>query len=95
MAQEDLTCPGETHASRCPHEERRAELTFQHPDLTAHRRLGDSKLAGGAPDVTFLGDGNEVLDLREAHDTSVADSLTVSAAASGSARDQNGIGLAG
>jgi len=60
------------HPARRPREERGAELVLERADLAAERRLRDVEALCGATDVPFLGDGNEVADLREAHPPSMA-----------------------
>lgn len=44
-----------------------SQLVLEPLDLTAQRRLRDAEAAGGAPDVTLLGDRDEVFQLIEAH----------------------------
>ncbi len=67
MGKKHLPGVGERHPSRCADEQGSAELSFQHPDLAAHGRLRDPKTERGATDVTFFRDGDEVLNLGEAH----------------------------
>jgi hypothetical protein len=67
VPEEELSWVGELHASRCTYEQRRAEFVFETSNLTGDRWLGDSKTAGCAAHMAFIGDGDEVLDLREAH----------------------------
>jgi hypothetical protein len=67
VLEEDRSGVREAHATRRPHEERHSQLVLQLTDLAAYGRLGDVELPGGAADMALFGDGNEVLDLREAH----------------------------
>ena len=62
----------ELHPARRSREERRPDLVLERTDLTAHRRLRDTQAAGSSTDVAFLGDGDEVADLSEAHPASIA-----------------------
>ena len=48
-------------------EEWSAELLFEHPDRTRHRRLGHAQAACGFGEVPLLGDGDEVAKLMELH----------------------------
>jgi hypothetical protein len=57
----------ERHPAWRPREKRGAELVFERTDLAAERRLRDVESLRRAADVPFLGDGDEVADLREAH----------------------------
>ena len=57
----------EHHSARRALEERRTELVFEPPNLSADRGLRDAELARGAADVASLRDGDEVFDLSEAH----------------------------
>jgi hypothetical protein len=63
------------HPARCAGEKGGAKLVFERADLAAERRLRDVKALGGATDVSFLRDGNEVADLREAHGRSMSCTL--------------------
>lgn len=67
------TFPGreQRHSARRASEQGGSKLVFERADLSTERRLRDAKALGGATDVTFLGDGNEVADLREAHGRSM------------------------
>lgn len=67
MLEEDLSRGQEAHAARGAREELTTELVLQAPDLPAHRGLRDAQAARSAPDVPFLGDRDEVTDLRQAH----------------------------
>ena len=78
MVEEDAAPRQELHAARCSLEERRAELVFERADRSTERRLAHVKARRGAADVRFLGHGDEITDLLEAHVFIV--------------RDQNGIG---
>lgn len=55
------------HPARSAREERRPELVLERADLAAQRRLRDVQALSRPTYVSFLGDGNEVADLREAH----------------------------
>jgi hypothetical protein len=72
MIQERLARGEQPHAPRRTHEQSSAELVLELADPAAHGRLRDAELPRGAADVSFLGDGDEVLDLREAHAWRVA-----------------------
>lgn len=61
----------EIHSARRTNEERGADLVLERTDLPAHGGLGHMKALRRPTDVTLLGDGNEVADLRETHDSSV------------------------
>ena len=45
----------------------RADFCFEVLDLLAERRLADPNLCGGACEVPFLGDGEEVANVAEFH----------------------------
>jgi hypothetical protein len=66
-AEELLARGQQAHSLRGPLEQRDAELTLEVADLPAERRLRDVQPPRGATDVLLLGDGDEVVDLREAH----------------------------
>lgn len=72
MAEEHRACRRQAHASRGTQEEGRLELVLELADLPAYGRLRDAKPSGRAAHVAFLGDGDEVLDLGEAHATRLA-----------------------
>jgi hypothetical protein len=67
----------EAHPAWRSFEEGRSDLVLERPDLTTHGGLRDAQALSCATDVTFFGDGNEVLDLLQAHTTSVAEIETV------------------
>ena len=67
MLEERLASGREQHAARGAQEELGSELVFEVAYLPTHRRLGDVQLGGGSAHVAVVGDGDEVLDLREAH----------------------------
>ena len=77
MLEEDAAAREEAHAARRAREERRAELVLERADLPAERRLAHVEALGGAPDVAFLGDGDEVADLLQAHATRIREIETV------------------
>ena len=57
----------ELDASRRTPEQLQAELALQPADLLRQRRLGHVQPGGGAPEVPFLGDGDEVPQVTELH----------------------------
>ena len=67
MLEEEHSWAGELHAARRAHEERGAELVLETSNLAADRWLRDAKAAGRTAHVALLCDGDEVLNLREAH----------------------------
>ena len=71
MLEEDAPAREELHAAGRAREERRAELVLEGADLPAERRLAHVQARGGAADVSFLGDGDEIADLLEAHDVQI------------------------
>lgn len=50
-----------------PVEQDRTKILFQLLDLAAEWRLRHVQPLGGTPEVQFLGDGNEILQLLEVH----------------------------
>ena len=78
MIEKDAAAREELHAARRSLKQGRAELVFERADRSAERRLAHVKARRGATDVRFLGDGDEIADLLEAHAPIV--------------RDRNGIG---
>ena len=46
-----------------------AELGLQRPDLARQRRLGDVQPVGGTPEMTLLGDGHEIAQVTQFHQT--------------------------
>ncbi len=78
MIEEDAAARKEHHPASRSLKERSAELVFERADRSAERRLAHVKPRRGASDVRLFGDGDEIADLLEAHDTIV--------------RDRNGIG---
>ncbi len=67
MRVEDLALRQEAHSARGPHKEGASELVLQVSDLPAERWLRNMKAAGSSPHVSFLGDGDEIAELSEAH----------------------------
>jgi hypothetical protein len=67
MIEEDAPGRQQRHSARGAPEERRSDLLLERADLPAQRRLRHVEVLRGSTDVAFLGDGNEVADLREAH----------------------------
>lgn len=65
----------ERHPARRPGEKGGPELLLERADLATERRLRDVEALRGASDVPFLGDGDEVADLREAHGRSMRRAL--------------------
>src|SRR5438067_1298728 len=55
------------YAARQPLEQRDPQLVLERADLAAQRRLRDVQPGGRASYVALLGNGDEVLELREAH----------------------------
>ena len=68
MPKERFARGEQPHPARRALEERRAELVLERADLTAERRLRHVHASSGAPDVSLFGDGDEILNLREAHE---------------------------
>jgi hypothetical protein len=62
---------GKRHAARGPHEQGGGQLVLEAADLPTDRGLRDSKFLCCAADVAFFGNGDEVLDLGEAHGASL------------------------
>ncbi len=56
-------------------EERSAQLVLEVLDLAAQRRLTHVQAASGLGHCSLFGDGNEVLELREAHAPRLAKNL--------------------
>ena len=81
---------GERHPTRRPHEKRGSELVFELVDLPADRGLRNAQARGRTTDVTLVGDGDEVPNLRQAHATRVAHTASAT-----SLRDRSGIGSLG
>jgi hypothetical protein len=67
VGEEEVPLARQLHAAGRSHEERRAELVFEPADLPADGGLRDPQRVGSASYVPFLRDGDEVLDLSEAH----------------------------
>ena len=57
----------EHDAPPSPLEQRLAEFVLEGLNLAAERRLRDAQPLGGAGDVLLFGDGDEVLELLQAH----------------------------
>jgi len=89
VVEETLARRQQRHATRRPDEQCGAELVLERTDLSAERRLRDVETLSRAADVAFLGHGNEVTDLGEAH----ARSMFCAACSCKRRRpDRNGIG---
>ena len=88
MSEEHAARRQQRHASRRALEQRRPDLVLEGADLATHRWLRDVQALRGAPDVPFLGDGDEVADLGEAH------AAIVTVVSEKINPDQNGIGRA-
>jgi hypothetical protein len=58
---------GEDHAARAALEQGDVQVPFQGLNLLGQRRRGDAQRAGGPPEVSCLGHGNEVPELSELH----------------------------
>jgi hypothetical protein len=58
---------GEGNASRHTLEQRRPELALEVADLPTQWRLRDVQPLGGAAEVQFFGDGDEVAEVAELH----------------------------
>jgi methionyl aminopeptidase len=56
------------HAPRRAREEPRADLVLERADVAAEGRLRHPQTPGCTSDVAFLGDGDEIADLGEAHE---------------------------
>jgi hypothetical protein len=72
VIQKELARGQQRHPARRPGEESCPELVLECADLAAERRLRHAEAFGGTTDVPFLGHGNEITDLREAHDLSMS-----------------------
>ena len=72
MSEEHAAGRQQRHASRRALEQRRPDLVLERADLATHRRLRDVQALRGTADVPFLGNGDEVADLGEAHVAIVA-----------------------
>ena len=57
----------ELDAARGPVQQRLAELGLEAADLLGEGRLRDVQALGGAAEVPFLGDGDEVAQLSQIH----------------------------
>jgi hypothetical protein len=71
VLEEALAGGQQAHASRGALEQGGAELVLEAADLPGQRRLREVQAPRGAADVLLLGDGDEVVELREAHAASV------------------------
>ena len=58
---------GQLDAARLAAEQLDLELGFERPDLLAERRLLDAEPLGGAGDMAFLGDRDEVAEVAQFH----------------------------
>ena len=58
---------GQPHAAAGAVEQFPPELAFQRLDRLGHAALGEVEPFGGAPEVLFLGQGKEDLDLAQFH----------------------------
>jgi hypothetical protein len=67
VIEEDAPGRQQRHAARGAPEQRSPDLVLERTDLPAQRRLRHMQVLRGSTNVAFLGDGNEVADLREAH----------------------------
>jgi len=63
VLEESLARRGELDASAGPHQQPRAELAFQIPDLLAQGRLRYVQPLGRAREAGFLGDGDEIAQM--------------------------------
>lgn len=75
VEEEALAGGEEADAAGGPLEEAGAELVFEAADLPAEGRLRDVEALGGAGDVLFFRDGDEVAELGEAHGRTVGGGL--------------------
>ncbi len=71
MVEEHAARRKQRHAPRRPLKELRADLIFERADVPTERRLRYAKTTSGASDVAPFGDGDEVANLRKAHDAIV------------------------
>ena len=67
MVEETLAGRQQRHPARRTGKEGGPELVLERADLSTERRLREVEALRRAADVPFLGDGDEVADLREAH----------------------------
>ena len=67
VGQQPFARLGELHTARLAAEQLHLQLGFQCPDLLAQRRLLHAEPLGGAGDVAFLGDGDEVAQVSQVH----------------------------
>ncbi|MNP16155.1 hypothetical protein D3C76_1085390 [compost metagenome] len=58
---------GQAHAAIGAIQQARADFFLQGLDLLAQRRLGNAQLLGGAAEMQFLGDGDEVAQVSQFH----------------------------
>lgn len=68
VGEEELPGGQQLHPPRRPREEGDADLVFEASDLSAQGRLRHVQSRRRASHVPFLGDGDEVSDLGEAHE---------------------------
>jgi len=80
------------HAARRALEELRPDLVFERANLPTQGRLRDVEALGSAPHVAFLGNGDEVADLREAHASIMPVAANEIKVRRRGEPDQNGIG---
>jgi len=66
VEKETLARRKQLHPARRPREQGGPEFVLERADLAAHRRLRDVEALGGTTDVPFLGNGDEIADLRDA-----------------------------
>jgi methionyl aminopeptidase len=95
MLEKDRPRRRQPHAAGRSNEERHLELVFELANLAADGRLGDAEPGGGARDAPLTGNGDEVLDLGEAHATESTSSPGAALAPATPrriSRDRNGIG---
>ncbi len=67
MIEEHAPLREQVHSPGGTSEELRSDFVLERPDLPTQRRLSHVKPLRRAPDIVFLGDGDEVANLREAH----------------------------
>src|SRR6185436_7378069 len=65
--EQDLARRRELDAAGRAVQQRHAELGLEPPDLLRERRLGHVQALGGAPEVAFLGDGDERAEETDLH----------------------------
>ena len=78
LGEEGLADLGERHPPAGAREQRGAELALEAADLLAHRLLPHVQALRGAPEVPFLGDREDVLELPQLHARLPIDRLSLS-----------------